>query len=119
MADLDNPTQKKPSNLTEEQRQLIEENKRQAQRKLAENKRPFTPSDPSLSNAKDNSEAPPTKRARQRGKALSSGYYEYNLTDMVDTRGGFLAVDNDTPGDNSLGKAENTTLKQKTIIEDI
>ncbi|KAJ1969870.1 DNA repair protein rad14 [Dispira parvispora] len=119
MADLDNTMQKTTSKLTEEQRQLIEENKRKAQRKLAENKRQVNPADLSQSHAKSNSDAPPAKRARQRGKALSSGYYEYNLTDMVDTRGGFLATDNDATGDGSPDKMGNDIVKQKTIIEDI
>ncbi|KAJ1926623.1 DNA repair protein rad14 [Tieghemiomyces parasiticus] len=73
---------------------------------------------PAAGNAHD--EAGPRKRPRRnngRGaSALSSGYCEYDLTNMVDSRGGFIIPDAPDPDDAALARNRPT---EKILIDDL
>ncbi|KAJ1928947.1 DNA repair protein rad14 [Tieghemiomyces parasiticus] len=110
-------------------RERISENRRKAQAKLAQTSAPATTRDgpttlsskspaPAAGNAHD--EAGPRKRPRRnngRGvSALSSGYCEYDLTNMVDSRGGFIIPDAPDPDDAALARNRPT---EKILIDDL
>ncbi|KAJ1990735.1 DNA repair protein rad14 [Dimargaris cristalligena] len=116
--------------LTDAQKKRIEANKRHALAKLA------TTADPSRSSPDPTSvpgttivsaesqppTEPPAKKSRGRGggpgSKLSSGYCEYDLTDMVDSRGGFLVPDAGGPDTSSQGR-KMVKPTEKILVEDL
>ncbi|ORX67199.1 DNA repair protein [Linderina pennispora] len=67
--------------LTDDQKQKIEENRKKALERLKATK------------ARTDTAKPPEQKKRLRGSKMSTNYYEYNLTTMRDTKAGFIEED--------------------------
>ncbi|KAI7825506.1 hypothetical protein BX661DRAFT_199333 [Kickxella alabastrina] len=90
-----------PNPLTPEQLALIESNRQRAltKRKHAEQSQSQTPA---------SSLAPPGPAEKKlRATKMSSGFYEYNLSTMRDTRGGFLEEE----------RSDNVPEKKRKVLE--